>query len=278
LNFSAAQAMSMFFKRRDQLVTAQYGDILHYRGEQCSLFSNPLEPYFQVDQRPNFDFRSTSCWRGYVGTWEIQNDILFLTAIDGSIENKPVELADLFPTSSGQVRADWVTETLRVAKGECIDYIHMGYASTHEQDVFLSVWEGRLVLVELYENQFPEGLTGSEWKHPKRVSSETTSQIDAVFGSDEAAFIRAIRASPEDQTLRLVYADCLEERGDPRGELIRLIVWREELVRSNDQRESASASSTAAAEWVRRMDAVMKHVNHWLWMKLMDYPLPRQGR
>jgi uncharacterized protein (TIGR02996 family) len=39
----------------------------------------------------------------------------------------------------------------------------------------------------------------------------------------EDALIRAILASPEDATPRLVYADWLEERGDPRGEYLRLL-------------------------------------------------------
>jgi uncharacterized protein (TIGR02996 family) len=40
----------------------------------------------------------------------------------------------------------------------------------------------------------------------------------------EAAFIRAIQRDPEDDDARLVYADWLEQRGDPRGELLRLDV------------------------------------------------------
>src|SRR5262249_19063984 len=40
--------------------------------------------------------------------------------------------------------------------------------------------------------------------------------------NDEAAFLAAIQAAPEDGNLRLVYADWLEERGDVRGEYLRL--------------------------------------------------------
>ena len=39
---------------------------------------------------------------------------------------------------------------------------------------------------------------------------------------DEEDFIRAILASPDDDTLRLVFADWLEDQGSPRGEFIRL--------------------------------------------------------
>jgi uncharacterized protein (TIGR02996 family) len=38
----------------------------------------------------------------------------------------------------------------------------------------------------------------------------------------EQSFLDAIGSQPEDRAVRLVYADWLEERGDPRGELIRI--------------------------------------------------------
>lgn len=41
-------------------------------------------------------------------------------------------------------------------------------------------------------------------------------------GDVEAKFIEAIRADPQDDEVRRVYADWLDERGDPRGEYLRL--------------------------------------------------------
>jgi len=40
--------------------------------------------------------------------------------------------------------------------------------------------------------------------------------------SDEAAFLEAIRSNPQDAGLRLIYADWLDDRGDVRGEYLRL--------------------------------------------------------
>src|SRR5262249_37551795 len=40
--------------------------------------------------------------------------------------------------------------------------------------------------------------------------------------TDETPFLRAILAKPGDATTRLVYADWLEERGDPRSPFLRL--------------------------------------------------------
>src|SRR2546421_19439 len=39
----------------------------------------------------------------------------------------------------------------------------------------------------------------------------------------EQAFLQAMQENPDDTFLRLVFADWLEERGDQRGELIRLL-------------------------------------------------------
>jgi uncharacterized protein (TIGR02996 family) len=43
-----------------------------------------------------------------------------------------------------------------------------------------------------------------------------------AFMSEEAALIEAIRAAPNDDLARLVYADWLDEHGDSRGEFLRL--------------------------------------------------------
>src|SRR5947208_16258633 len=44
---------------------------------------------------------------------------------------------------------------------------------------------------------------------------------------DDAAFERAVLESPDDDGPRLVYADWLDEQGDPRGEFIRTQVESE---------------------------------------------------
>jgi uncharacterized protein (TIGR02996 family) len=47
--------------------------------------------------------------------------------------------------------------------------------------------------------------------------------------TEEDAFISEILASPRDDAPRLVFADWLEERGDPRGEFLRVSVRLEAL-------------------------------------------------
>src|SRR4051794_11232974 len=54
----------------------------------------------------------------------------------------------------------------------------------------------------------------------------------------EGAFLEAIREQPDDDTPRLMYADWLEERGDERGEFIRVQC---ELARMDEEDERRPA-------------------------------------
>lgn len=51
--------------------------------------------------------------------------------------------------------------------------------------------------------------------------------------SEQDAFLKEILANPADREVRLVFADWLEEQGDPRGELIRLQIQLEEMKSSD---------------------------------------------
>ncbi|MCI0705285.1 MAG: TIGR02996 domain-containing protein [Planctomycetia bacterium] len=62
---------------------------------------------------------------------------------------------------------------------------------------------------------------------------------------DDIAFQRAILANPGDTTLKLVYADWLQERDDPRAEYVRL------QVQLHTTRTSAAAVDAAA--WFMQM-------------------------
>ena len=50
------------------------------------------------------------------------------------------------------------------------------------------------------------------------------------------AFLQVIQQTPDDDAPRLVYADWLEERGDPRGEFIRLQCRRLQLAEGDPLR------------------------------------------
>lgn len=78
----------------------------------------------------------------------------------------------------------------------------------------------------------------------------------------EAGMLAAIEREPEDDALRSVYADWLEERGDPRGEYLRLEIaahGRGEL--RVPPRDASALARGIPAAWLdaiaRRFDVVL---------------------
>jgi uncharacterized protein (TIGR02996 family) len=68
----------------------------------------------------------------------------------------------------------------------------------------------------------------------------------AAGGDDEAALRQAIIDAPDDDAPRLVYADWLLERGDPRGDYIRLSV---ELARTTDEARQEEIKALTSPLW-----------------------------
>ena len=77
--------------------------------------------------------------------------------------------------------------------------------------------------------------------------------------NEEAAFLNAIFANPDDDAPRLIYADWLEERDDPKGEFIRLQCkhanqWFQALSISGDKdcARMEYLEKTHGASWVQQ--------------------------
>jgi len=69
--------------------------------------------------------------------------------------------------------------------------------------------------------------------------------------NDESAFLEALQQHPEDNALRLVFADWLDERGDMRGELIRLLHTLTQSVEVPDRQELEDRQRSLLAEGVQ---------------------------
>jgi uncharacterized protein (TIGR02996 family) len=67
--------------------------------------------------------------------------------------------------------------------------------------------------------------------------------------NEEAGFIAALLAEPDDRTAMLVYADWLDDRADPRAEYLRLLA----KPRPN-QRRLAQLRRTLDGDWVHLID------------------------
>jgi carbon storage regulator len=98
---------------------------------------------------------------------------------------------------------------------------------------------------------------------PKEVPVHRQEVFDAIHGHtppeprphspEEEPFLRAIEAEPGDEATRLVYADWLEERGDPLGEFLRLQCQAKDLERRRRalwaEHGAAWAASLPPALW-----------------------------
>ena len=135
-------------------MTAQIAEELYYKGECYSMCSNPLSMYFSlVEIKPAFEETSTALWRGYVGSWEIIDDRLYLIGLRGKLmDGTKVSVSTFFPDYPDRVFAHWFSDKIRIPLGKCIEYVHMGYGSNYEKDWFLTVDKGVITKNEVKEN------------------------------------------------------------------------------------------------------------------------------
>lgn len=73
-------------------MTTQASEILLYDSKKYLFDPYPLETYFKLSgERLPFMVNTTMCWRGYIGTWAIENDELRLISIHGCIAEEPAK-------------------------------------------------------------------------------------------------------------------------------------------------------------------------------------------
>ena len=133
-------------------MTIQAGDILSYNGEKKTIATEPLKSYLETRSYVSFIFKSTALVRGYIGTWEIKNNQLYLISLLGFVDNnKKVYLSYLFPNKT-EVFANWFSGNIRIPEGELLNKINLGYASVFEKDRILNIKEGILISETLIDN------------------------------------------------------------------------------------------------------------------------------
>ena len=158
--------------------TSQVGDILMWKGDTLKLFSNPLElrsdskelskiiaselenEYRRLypkkyETEEDVSLVSTACWRGYVAEWTIISDKIYLSNIYVWYDSKvKVDLKKIFGNelTGNLLFANWVTGQLYVPKGQCIEYVHLGYNSIYETETVIEFNDGVLVSSKTYNN------------------------------------------------------------------------------------------------------------------------------
>ena len=141
-------------------MTAQAMESLVFKGERLLMCTTPLDIYL-VQRGIQFYSETTANWRGYIGSWEIKGSEelgyrLYLVELSASIayQNR-VGLDYLFPDYPNGIFAHWFTGEIRCPRGDRLHYVHGGYASTYEEDLFLDFNQGVLRGTRVVKNEPP---------------------------------------------------------------------------------------------------------------------------
>lgn len=135
-------------------MTAQIPEKLHHEGQVLAMCGEPLADYFALaGTSPGFLVTCTALWRGYVGTWEIVDGRLYLIGLEAILgDGGKASLATLFPAFPDRVFAHWFSGRIRVPQGKLLKYVHGGYGSTYERELFFDIERGVVVDTRLQHN------------------------------------------------------------------------------------------------------------------------------
>ncbi len=168
INLRLITYVCLLFAMTGRLIgTVQIPDILIYQGERLSLRVNPLASFYsKANPRPkNYFYNpsiSSACWRGYVATWEIVDDHLYLTEIRECHGKRTAPLEKFFPKlyKNRRVAATWYTGLLKCPRGGLVKYEHMSYRSERERELQIEIYKGAVSFIKEYGNLPPKPPSG----------------------------------------------------------------------------------------------------------------------
>lgn len=136
-------------------MTAQIGDRIFIDNKEYALACEPLSSYLYDNKIEKlFTSVNTACYRGYCAKWKIDNGKIYLLDIESPGQLKRMKENDsdepisamqkLFPGQS-EVFAQWVSGVLKIQSGELLEYVHMGYESIYETNIYMKFENGILI-------------------------------------------------------------------------------------------------------------------------------------
>jgi hypothetical protein len=144
-------------------MTAQIGDDLIWKRNTYSLLGAPdlarhpriveVKDWLQSNhKRRDRGIGSSGCWRGYIASWKISRNRLFLCGIEGNLALKGRE--PLF--------AGWMKDWLRIATGDLVNYMHSDFSSTYDGVVEFEVIKGLVTRHRMFA--VPACETSEPWR------------------------------------------------------------------------------------------------------------------
>ena len=140
-------------------MTVQTPEILIHRDLAYDMYDLPLESYLRYlrkSKRPQFTHYTTSCYRGYIGVWEIYRSKLWLVDMHDArwpMHEAEPPVAEAFPHVKLPVEAKWFSGDLRCAEGAFIERRWAGFGmSRFERDRLIGITKGEVIYEELRIN------------------------------------------------------------------------------------------------------------------------------
>lgn len=138
-------------------MTIQTEEKIRINEKEFILLSRPLDRFLEL-QDVNLELvpKDSSCWRGYIGTWEIINDTLYLVGIKMNyFEEHKEKLIPLFLLDKAVFMAYWYTGELRVALVEPT-YYSPNHKPVYTKEKIYTIEEGNVLNYKIVENEIPE--------------------------------------------------------------------------------------------------------------------------
>ena len=146
-------------------MTVQISEVLRYNGKDYELVGVPLQPYL-LKHNIIFEARNSSCWRGYIGHWLIEDGCLYLTNLSANLPIRnngrwgveKVGMNYLFPRQN-KVLAEWFSGKLCLPYGKKIPHAIFVIDYFYEKELVFEFVNGKCVSsheidnVKLYEER-----------------------------------------------------------------------------------------------------------------------------
>ena len=174
------------------LATAQSGDWVFGRGGQMSLMlSTPLSSCNDTRVQTLLEQFAEGCtstdnWDGYTGYWNIQDGVLCLDSIQlaRGMTIYPGLMSEFESyRQGGRVVASWVSDTLRIVRGDVLYYEHAGFLRFYEHEDFLPVSNGRVGEAVSYDQRavFPMKPEGEQTRLMHSLTTRLSQKMQKNF-------------------------------------------------------------------------------------------------
>ena len=140
------------------LSSPQVSDLIIINNDTLPLYSLPLEKYLNENNISpnifdNYGF-STGCYRSYRAIWKLQNDSLFLVALNSCLSdsiNIPFSLIFEDDILHNNIFANWLTDTLWIETGNKIFYDHIGWGWYYDREKAIKISKGVAINITEYD-------------------------------------------------------------------------------------------------------------------------------